>query len=97
MSIPGSNGASQMTLADIDRKLDEEIANISRKKQQFEQWADEKRRNLEEQRKTELRSGKISVKDLDKIIKILEKYEIASPEEKKYAKETFECLATGFN
>lgn len=80
-------------LVEVNKKLDDEIKRVEALKAQFDAWSKKERENINLQRSEKLRTGKISLHELNEIIEILENYGTATPSQKQFVENTLLNLA----
>ena len=84
---------SKAKLEEINQNLDNEIAKITDMKRNFEEWAQNERNVLNQKRSEKLRTGKISMNELNDIIDILEDYENSTDSQKQFVVNTLTQLS----
>ena len=83
----------QAKLSQINEKLNEEIIKVTEMQKELESWAKNERKKMNQQRTEKLRTGKISLTELDDLIDLIERYESLDESQKQFVDSTLSQLS----
>ena len=83
----------QSKLSQINEKLNEEINKVTKMQKELGSWAKNERKIINQQRTEKLRTGKISLTELDDLIDLIEQYETLDESQKQFVDTTLSQLS----